>query len=140
MLTRPYHVFYDGRCRLCRRGRQSIERLRPLEPVRFVDVHDAAEVARHPQMAGRDTLGQMYVIDPAGRVSGGYDALAALAPILPAFAWLAPVLGFAPVRWAGRRVYKWVAANRYRLGGQASCHDGACALPPPPPAVVAGRG
>ena len=54
-----------------------IERFRPTAPVRFVDSNDTREMARHPQMNAR---GQMYVLEPAGRLSGGYDALAALAP------------------------------------------------------------
>jgi predicted DCC family thiol-disulfide oxidoreductase YuxK len=123
--SRPYLVFYDGQCRICRRGRQMIERFRPSAPVRFVDSNDANEMARHPQMNAR---GQMYVLEPAGRLSGGYDALAALAPILPALGWMSAVFRLPPIRAIGRRAYAWLAANRYRLGGQAPCHDGACEL------------
>src|SRR5207253_9722857 len=69
MNNRPYLIFYDSQCRVCRRGRQLIERLRPRSPVRFVDSNDAGEMARYPQMNAR---GQMYVLDPTGRLSGGY--------------------------------------------------------------------
>jgi predicted DCC family thiol-disulfide oxidoreductase YuxK len=123
--ARPYLVFYDARCRICRRGRQTVERLRPTAAVRFVDSNDAREMARHPEV---DARGQMYVLDPAGRLSGGYDAMVALAPILPAFAWLGGLLGIGPVRALGRWAYRWLAANRYRLGGQAPCHAGACEI------------
>jgi predicted DCC family thiol-disulfide oxidoreductase YuxK len=125
MDARPYLVFYDAQCRICRRGRQAVERLRPMAAVRFVDSNDAREMGKYPEMSAR---GQMYVLDPAGRLSGGYDAMVALAPILPAFAWLGGVLGLGPVRALGRRAYRWLAANRYRLGGQAPCHVGACQI------------
>jgi predicted DCC family thiol-disulfide oxidoreductase YuxK len=125
MDARLYLVFYDGHCGICRRGRQMVERLRPTAPVRFVDSNDAREMARYPEM---DARGQMYVLEPGGRLSGGYDAMVALAPVLPAVAWLSGLLGLGPVRAVGRRAYRWLAANRYRLGGEAPCHAGACEI------------
>jgi predicted DCC family thiol-disulfide oxidoreductase YuxK len=123
-----YLIFYDGLCQICRRGCQAVERLRPTAPVRFIDVNDTAQMARFPQIPAADARGQMYVLEPGGRVTGGYDALVSLSPILPAFAWLTPLLALAPVRAIGRRAYRWVADNRYLLGGQAPCHAGACGL------------
>ena len=127
MTAGAYHIFYDAPCRICRRGRQMIERLRPSAPVVFVDSNDARQMARYPAMNSR---GQMYVLNPAGELNGGYDALAALAPAIPAFAWLSWFFKLPPVRAMGRRAYAWIAANRYRLGGQAPCHEGSCALNP----------
>jgi predicted DCC family thiol-disulfide oxidoreductase YuxK len=131
MAATPYLVFYDGLCRICRRGRQVIERLGPRAPVRFIDVNDPAQMAPYREMASVNVRGQMYVVDPEGRIGGGYDALVALAPILPAFGWLSGVLGAKSVRAIGRRAYRWLADNRYRLGGESSCHAGACGLHPP---------
>jgi predicted DCC family thiol-disulfide oxidoreductase YuxK len=125
-----YLVFYDGLCQICRRGRQTVERLRPSVPVRFVDVNDALQMSAYREVPAVNTRGQMYVLDPGGRVTGGYDAMVSLAAILPAFAWATGVLGSAPVRAIGRRAYRWLADNRYRLGGQAPCHAGACGLHP----------
>ena len=130
MTGEPYIVFYDGRCRICRRARQTLERFAPVAAVRFVDVNDSAELARYPEMAGADVRGQMYAREPGGAVSGGFDALVALAPLMPAISWLSPLLRLRPVRAVGRRVYRWVADNRYWLGGQAPCHDGACGFNP----------
>ena len=135
MADAPYLIFYDGRCAICRRSRQTIERLRPLKGVRFIDVNDAALMAGYPAVAGVDVLGQMHVLAPSGTLSGGYDALIALAPILPGVRWIRPVLAAAPVRAVGRRVYRWIAANRYRLGGRASCRGGVCRLPTAPAAA-----
>lgn len=131
MTHEPYIVFYDGQCRICRRGRQTIERLRPSAEVRFVDSNDAGAMAAYPEMAGADVAGQMYVRDPAGQIAGGYDALVALVPALSGIAWAARILGSRALRAVGRPAYRWLAANRYRLGGRRACHDGgACALRP----------
>jgi predicted DCC family thiol-disulfide oxidoreductase YuxK len=131
MTREPYIVFYDGGCRVCRRGRQTIERLHPRADVRFVDSTDPRAMADYPDMAGADVAGQMYVRDPTGRISGGYDALVALLPALSGIAWTAGILGSRALRAIGRPAYRWLAANRYRLGGQRACDDGgACALRP----------
>jgi predicted DCC family thiol-disulfide oxidoreductase YuxK len=128
-MTRPiYTVLFDGSCRICQRSRLMIERMRPRADVRFVDVNARRELARYPQMAGADALGQIHVLDPAGQLTGGYDALVALAPVLPPVAWASRFLGWSPVRRLGHRAYRWIAANRYRLGGQLACHGGACQL------------
>lgn len=125
-----YVIFYDDACDICRRSRQAVERMRPTAAIRFIDSNDVRAVGEFPQMANADRQGQMYVLDPAGRLSGGYDAMVSLAGALPLVAWLTPVLRLGPVRAVGRRVYRWVASNRYRLGGQTPCHAGACAVNP----------
>jgi len=132
MTPQPYIVFYDGQCRICRRGRQTLERLHPNAEVRFVDSNDSRAMADYPDMAGADVAGQMYVRDPVGKISGGYDALVALLPTLSGIAWTAPIFGSRPLRAIGRPAYRWLAANRYRLGGQRACrdHGGACVLRP----------
>jgi predicted DCC family thiol-disulfide oxidoreductase YuxK len=131
MTRPPYIVFYDGQCRICRRGRQTLERLRPRAQVRFIDANDPRAMAPYPDMAGADVAGQMYVRDPAGKISGGYDALVALVPTLSGISWAAGILGSRALRAIGRPAYRWLAANRYRLGGQRACHDDrACSLRP----------
>ena len=133
MTPQPYIIFYDGHCRICRRGRQTLERLRPEADVRFVDSSDPVAMADYPDMTHADVTGQMYVRDPAGNLSGGYDALVALLPTLSGIAWTAPILRSRPLRALGRPAYRWLAANRYRLGGQRACRDdgsGACVLRP----------
>lgn len=124
-----YYVFYDAQCRLCARSRRAIERLRPTADVTFVDVQDAAAMERFPTVDRAAGLRQMFVLDPVGRLAGGYDGFVTLLPALRLLRPLRHVMRWAPVRAAGRRVYAWVARNRYRLGGRESCEGGACRLP-----------
>ena len=124
-----YHDFYDAQCRFCARSRRTIERLGATADVVFVDVQDSAAMDPFPMVDRQAGLRQMFVLDPAGNLAGGYDAFASLAPALR---WLRPlrhVLRWRPVRAAGTRVYRWVARNRYRLGGRVSCDGGACRMP-----------
>ena len=124
-----YYVFYDAQCRLCARSRRTIERLRPAAGVTFVDVQDPVAMQRFPMVDRAAGLRQMFVLDPAGRLAGGYDAFLSLLPALRLLRQLGRVMRLPPVRAAGRRAYAWVARNRYRLGGRVSCANGACQLP-----------
>jgi predicted DCC family thiol-disulfide oxidoreductase YuxK len=106
-------------------------RLRPSADLVFVDANDVRATAPYPQLAGQNLTGQMHVIGPDGNLTGGYDALAALAPALPALRPFARLLQSSAVRTVGRRAYRWVARNRYRLGGAAPCTGGACRIGSP---------
>ena len=123
-----YTVFYDANCRLCAASRRRLERLRPRARLTFVDVRDDAAMRDFPMVDRAAGLRQMFVLDPAGRLAGGYDAFLSLAPTIPLLRPLRHVLRLPPVRAVGSRVYRWVARNRYRLGGAVSCEDGACRI------------
>lgn len=133
-----YLVFYDANCRLCVRSRRMLERLRPRAELVFVDVGDEGVMARYSFIDRAARLGQMHVMDSAGRLAGGYDAFLLLAPAVPLLRPLRQVLQWRPVRFVGHKLYRWVARNRYRLGGSVSCEGGACRIAPahvnPPPA------
>ena len=123
-----YTVFYDADCRICARSRRAIERLRPSSELVFVNVQDPSAMSAYPMVDRAASLGQMFVLDPSGSLSAGYDGFVSLVPALPALRPLRRLLEWTPVRAVGRRVYRWVARNRYRLGGSVSCENGACRL------------
>ena len=121
-----YTIFYDANCRLCVRSRRTLERLRPRAELLFIDLQNDAAMSRYPMVDRQASLGQMFVLDDAGELSGGYDAFLALVPSVPSLRPLRRVLQSQPVRAIGWTVSRWVARNRYRLGGSVSCADGAC--------------
>ena len=121
-----YTVFYDANCRLCAASRRRLERLRPRARLVFVDVRDDVAMRGFPMVDRAAGLRQMFVLDPAGQVTGGYDAFLSLLPTIPLLRPLRRLLHAPPVRALGRAAYRWVARNRYRLGGAVSCESGAC--------------
>jgi predicted DCC family thiol-disulfide oxidoreductase YuxK len=129
MARGPYFIFYDGHCRICARSRQTLQRIAPASAdLRFVDIRHPASLARFPMINPAAVERQMFVLDPVGHLSGGYDALVSLIPALGAARWLAAILDWPPLRDLGRRAYQWIARNRYRLGGSLSCDGDACRL------------
>lgn len=121
-----YTVFYDANCRLCVRSRRTLERLRPRAQLVFIDVRDDGAMRAHPRVDRQASLRQMFVLSPSGHLAGGYDAFVSLAPTIPLLRPLHPLLASVPIRSVGWALYRWVARNRYRLGGAVACEAGAC--------------
>ena len=127
MSQAPYFIFYDGHCRICLRSKRAIERMAPPSAdLRFVDVQDPAALAAFPMVDPVATRAQIFVLDPSGQLRGGYDGLVSLMPALGNWGWLLSIARWRPVAALGRRVYRWIATNRYRIGGGVSCDGEAC--------------
>jgi predicted DCC family thiol-disulfide oxidoreductase YuxK len=121
MPAEPYIVFYDARCRLCERSRQSLQSLDASDSLRFIDINNPSQMAAYPMVDPQLAQGQIHVLNPHHRLTGGYDALVELTPALPSLRPLSPLLKWKPIRAAGRSIYQWIARNRYRLGGVVDC-------------------
>src|SRR5436309_25528 len=101
-------VLYDGACTFCTRWARRAERWLPKRGFRFAPLPVAGD--------------EMKVVTTTGEMLGGADAAVYLARHMW---WAWPV--WAVSRLPGvmavlRRGYRWVAANRYCVGG--ACHFG----------------
>jgi predicted DCC family thiol-disulfide oxidoreductase YuxK len=122
----PYLVFYDTFCPICRRSRFFLEQFDLAERLSFRDIHDREQMSREaPGVSYRRALSEMIVRTPSGAIYGGFDAFRATARVLPGLWPLLPLLYVPGVRWVGRKLYGWIARNRYRL---TKCDTGVCSL------------
>ncbi|HEY8668116.1 MAG TPA: DCC1-like thiol-disulfide oxidoreductase family protein [Tepidisphaeraceae bacterium] len=128
MPSRRHTIFYDGTCGLCTRSKAMLQRMDGDDVFDFVDLHDEQRMAPFPMVDRQAAKGQMFVLSPGGELAGEYDGLVSAAEGLAGWRSIVPLLRWAPVRALGWRGYRWVARNRYRLGGSVSCEDGACAI------------
>ena len=124
-------VLYDGHCPLCLK---SVAILKRLDWRRRLDYRDARDVEHLPASAvpldAQRLLTEMHLLTPdRQRAYAGFAAFRWMASRLPLFWAVWPLLFLPGVPWLGRRIYRWVAKNRYNL---VACHDGACALPARP--------
>ena len=117
-------LYYDGACPFC---------LRWAGRLGFIARQGGFEVLTLQSAEARHDLGLVEGELPAemklrladGRVLGGLDACIALAEAAgwcAPLGWLLRVPGVNGLAW---RAYRWIAANRYCLGG-------ACIVPPQP--------
>ena len=125
-------LLYDGRCGFCL---ESVKRLRVVDLFGWVDpldFHMQPDLAKlSPALTPERCRSEMVLIEPNGRVSGGFDAFARLSLHLPLLWWTAPLVHLPGASWVGTRVYQWVATPRYLLHRNATCATNQCALPPP---------
>jgi predicted DCC family thiol-disulfide oxidoreductase YuxK len=120
-------VLYDGKCQLCRGSVARVRRWDRAGRVEFLDVHDPSVAGRFPQVTREEALRWMQAVDGEGRIFSGADAWARIGRTLPGWklvAWLLMVPG---IRFLARRIYAWIARNRYRWNKEA-CADGSCAI------------
>lgn len=121
-----YHVYYDTLCPFCQRTRRTLARLDWRGRLQFRDLHDRGVMeADVPGVSYQRALAEMIVRAPGGKVYGGFDALRELAWVLPPLWLVAPLLYLPGAAWVGRRLYRVIARNRYRL---VACENDICSL------------
>jgi predicted DCC family thiol-disulfide oxidoreductase YuxK len=122
-----YRLVYDGRCHFCR---QSVARLAVMDllgRLRFIDYHGVQDPqALHPLLTTQKVRSQIHLLDPQGRLNGGFFAFRRLGLILPMMMPWLPVLYFPGMGVVGPVVYQWVAKNRYIWHRHQVCRDNMC--------------
>ena len=105
----PLTVYVDQACTMCAGA------------ARFAVRHDGAGRLRITDLAragqsfpASDLVRSLHVLDGAGNVFRGYDAVVAIVVSARRRRWIGPMLSLGPVRWIGVRVYAWVARHRRR--------------------------
>jgi predicted DCC family thiol-disulfide oxidoreductase YuxK len=111
-------ILYDGDCGLCQR---TIAVVRQLDLLGAVEIRNALtewpELSRRfPGLTQDACLADMHGVTASGRVVVGFDTYRALAWVLPLGWLLLPSLYLPGVRPIGRRVYRAIAARRFRAG------------------------
>ncbi|MQA29895.1 MAG: DUF393 domain-containing protein [Luteitalea sp.] len=113
-VTRSCLVVYDGGCGACSRSVSLLSRADWLKKVSLADVAaDWDSLARDYPALRRDAcVAEMHVITGSGRIRSGFDALRALAAVVP-LGWPAlPFLYLPGVAPIGRRAYRIIAGRR----------------------------
>jgi predicted DCC family thiol-disulfide oxidoreductase YuxK len=123
-------LLYDGACGFCR---SSVTQLRVLDAFGWVDpadMHRQPDLSKlHPALTPARCRSEMVLIEPNGRLAGGFDALRRLSRHLPLLWPLWPLLHLPGAGWLGRLAYRWIAAHRYLFHRNPICRGNRCGLP-----------
>ena len=121
-------LLYDGNCELCKRSVRLLKRLDTNERIRFADARDEAQwPASDVELNRERMLEAMHLVTPGGReVYAGFDAFRWVCARVPLLWGVYPFLHLPGVPTLGRKLYAWIAKNRFEL---VPCHHGACELP-----------
>lgn len=123
-------LLYDGQCGFCL---ESIKRLRVLDLFGWVDpldFHRQPDLSKlSPTLTPERCRSEMILLEPNGRLSGGFEAFVRLSRHLPLLWPIAPFVHLPGASWIGTRVYRWIATHRYLLHRNPTCAMNRCGLP-----------
>jgi predicted DCC family thiol-disulfide oxidoreductase YuxK len=126
--TPMYSVLYDGQCEICQACVAWLKTLDREKKTSALPISAEVLASVDSRLRMDECLRQLHVVTPEGEILVGWDAVASLACLFPS-TWLIGILGQRfPFRNAGRRLYGFVAANRYSL---SKCRGGACRVAKP---------
>lgn len=103
-------IYYDGECEFCRKTCLILQTFLLLKRATIVPAQTVGDVSRI--MEEQDTW---VVEDVKGNRYIRWEALVFLFTQSP-FPWIGAFLGLRPVSLSGEGIYRWIAANRMRLG------------------------
>ena len=116
-------VLFDGGCPMCRNTVRRLHAVDWFHRLRFADATNARHRESYaPGLTEQDVFIEMFVVEPSGRLYGGYDGFMRIARVVPLM-WPALLGGLPGLRQLGRKIYRIVAANRVRQG---RCTDEFC--------------
>ncbi len=110
-------VVYDGECSFCLRQIERIKRRDRCALFEYVPRQSPGLDERFPRLADDDFNSGMRVITPCGDILVGADALYHIVRRLPIWGTIAWIYRLPGLNTLARLAYRWIAANRYRLGG-----------------------
>jgi predicted DCC family thiol-disulfide oxidoreductase YuxK len=111
--TADLAVLFDGGCGLCRSTANVLRRLDLLGKLQLLDITDWPVISRRfPTLDRQRAIDDMHAMTANGRIETGFDAYRLIAWRLPLLWPIAPLLYVPGVPQVGRRVYRYVAANR----------------------------
>jgi len=120
-------VLYDGTCSLCRASANRLKRMDHGACIELLDLHDPSAATRFPQVNREGAIRLMQAVDARGQIFSGADAWAKIGLTLPGWKLIAWLLLVPGIHFIAKKIYAWIARNRYRWNNQ-QCADGTCAV------------
>ena len=121
-------VLYDGDCRVCTAQVSKLPWWDCQKKLSYLSLHDPRVAERWPDLPHDRLMQEMCIIDTRGQQHWGPKAIRHLTRRLRRLWWAMPLLYFPGSLFLWRPLYRWIARNRYRLGGTNHCEDDACKL------------
>jgi predicted DCC family thiol-disulfide oxidoreductase YuxK len=125
-------VLYDGLCKFCQAGMKRLLALAKPGAIEPVDFQKPGALDRFPGLTHEACMKQMYLVTPAGKVYGGFEAAVRALATRPILGRLAFAYYLPGVRFLCDYLYATIARHRYRILGKTvaagDCADGTCAL------------
>ncbi len=120
-------IIYDGHCQFCVNSLKKLMVMDLFGYLKPVDYQTAGNVQDiHPQLTKEACHSQLHLVEPDGRLYGGFFIFRRLCFKIPML-WPFFIFFYFPgTGLVGPWVYRWVAKNRYLFHRNKVCHDNSC--------------
>jgi len=108
-------LIYDGECGFCQGAVAWIQPRSGPEDFEFLPCQDPERARRFPTMSREACMTAMQLVLPDGRVLPGEQAIPEILKRLRGWRLLAALFRLPGTGFLARRVYAWVARNRYTI-------------------------
>ncbi len=126
-LSNQAQLIYDGQCGFCRWCIQKLLIMDLFGYLRKVDYQRSPNIEElHPSLNQYLCHSQLHLIEPSGKLYGGFFIFRRLCLKLPMLYPFIPIFYFPGSGFMGPWVYRWVAKNRYLFHFSRVCKDNAC--------------
>jgi predicted DCC family thiol-disulfide oxidoreductase YuxK len=124
-------VVFDGHCGFCTAQIKNLLRWDKDGCLAYLSLHDEEVERRWPGIDHDRLMKEMMVVDLAGNQYWGPEAIRYFTRRLRGLWWAAWIFYIPGAMFVWRRIYRWVARNRYRISAKfskSSCDSGTCQL------------
>jgi predicted DCC family thiol-disulfide oxidoreductase YuxK len=124
-------VVFDSHCGFCTSQIKNLQRWDKDGRLAYLSLHDEDVERRWPGIDHDRLMKEMMVVDQTGNQYWGPEAIRYLTRRIRSLWWAAWVFFLPGAMFVWRRIYRWVARNRYRISAKFSknqCDSGACQL------------
>lgn len=120
-------ILFDGHCALCRASVARVRRFDSRGRIELLDLHKPSVSQRYPKIDRQEAMRWMLAVDSQGRIHSGADAWARIGLLLPGWKFVAWILLVPGIRLLAKKIYAWIARNRYRWN-RTICNDDSCSV------------
>lgn len=126
-------ALFDGSCFICRAAGSIIQSLDWMNRIELLDLHEShgGEIlpSCFPKLDDDQLMGEIQVLDSDGRRYAGYDGIRRLLQEVPLGVPVWLLLRLPGLDWIGRRVYQFIARNRYPISRRFGKSSSAASAP-----------
>ncbi len=130
--ARQTQLIYDGHCHFCQDSVRTLKVMDLFGALKYVDLHSVNDLMMlHPELTKEQAMSQLYLIEPDGKLYGGFDVFRRICFVMPMLYPLILIFYFPGMGVLGPFAYRWVAKNRYLFHRHKACQTNACFINKP---------
>jgi predicted DCC family thiol-disulfide oxidoreductase YuxK len=119
-------LIYDGNCHFCLASLEKLKIMDLFGTLKLIDLHRHELKSIHQELTKERAISQLHLIEPDGRLYGGFAVFRRICFTMPMLYPLIPIFYFPGMGLIGPPIYRLIAKNRYLFHFNPTCKNNAC--------------